>query len=75
MSVEEATPSAVTPLAGEGEIVEFATLGTPAIKATVEVTPVNPLGLVMLIVLLSATVDLIVPVISPALLVTAPIIG
>lgn len=63
--VEVVVPSAVTPLEGEAEIVEFATTGAPAINPTVAVTPVKPLGAVMLSVFVSATVEVMVPVATP----------
>jgi len=65
VTVDVVVPSAVTPLEGEAEIVEFATTGVPAPKVTVPVTPVNPAGALMLKVLVSAIVDLIVPVACP----------
>jgi len=71
VTVEVVLPSAVTPLEGEAEIVEFATTAEPGIKATVEVTPANPAGVAMLRVFVSATVDLIVPVATPEAFVTA----
>lgn len=65
VTVEEVVPSAVTPLEGEAEMLEFAANGAPATKATVAVTPVKPLGVAMLTVLVSATVVAIVPVAMP----------
>lgn len=65
-------PSAVIPLDGEAEMVEFPATAVPATKVTVALTPVKPLGVVMLIVFSSATVEAIEPVATPDALVTEP---
>lgn len=72
MTVEVLAPFAVTPVLGEAAIVEVAAEGAPAMKATVFVTVVRPAGAVMLTVFVSATVDLIVPVVVPDAFVVDP---
>jgi len=72
VTVEVAEPSAVTPLEGEAEIVEFATTGVPAVKVTVAVTPLNPAGVAILRVFVCATVEAIEPVATPEAFVVEP---
>ena len=72
VTVELAEPSAVTPELGEAEIVEFAATGAPGIKVTVLVTVPKPAGVAMLTVLVSATVDLMVPEAWPEAFVVEP---
>lgn len=72
VTVDVATPSAVIPVLGEAEMVEFPAAGAPAIKVTVPLTPPKPVGEEMLIVFVAATVDAMVPVVCPELLVAAP---
>lgn len=68
--VELALPSAVT--GPEPVILEFPATGALATKITEAVTPVNPEGVVILSVFVSATVDLITPVACPAASVVEP---
>src|SRR3712207_6756073 len=65
VTVEVAVPSAVTPVEGEVEIVEFATTGAPATKVTEPVTAPKPAGVAMLTVLDCALVEARVPVAWP----------
>lgn len=67
--VEVATPFAITDEVPV--MVEVAAATLPAAKATVFVTPVRPVGAVMLSVFVSLIVDLIVPVACPKESVTA----
>lgn len=69
VTVEVATPFATT--GPVPVIVEFTAAAAPATKPTVPVTVVNPAGVVMLNVFVSAIVDLIVPVATPEASVTA----
>jgi len=70
--VEVVVPSAVTPLEGDAERVEFATTAEPATKVTLPVTDVRLAGVAMLRVFACATVEAIVPVATPDALVIAP---
>lgn len=70
--VEVAEPSAVTPVEGEAEIVEFAASAEPATKVTAPVTVTRLAGVAMLSVFTAATVEAIVPVATPEAFVAAP---
>lgn len=70
VTTEVVVPSAKTFVLGEAEIVEFAAEGAPAVKVTEVVAVLNPVGVAMLIVFVSATVDLTVPVATPDAFVT-----
>jgi len=72
VTVEVVVPSAVIPLEGEPEIVEFATVGAPATKVTVVSTPLKPAGVAILTVFASAIVDFKVAVATPEALVAEP---
>lgn len=72
VTVELVDPSAVTPAAGEALMEEFPATGAPAEKPTLVVTVPNPAGELIESVLLSATVEAIVPVVCPEPLVADP---
>lgn len=67
--VEVATPFAITVLVPV--MVEFAAATAPATKLTVFVTPVRPVGAVILSVFVPTAVEFIVPVAWPFTSVTA----
>lgn len=68
VTVVVVVPLAVT-LVGDAEMVEFATVGGPAVKVTLEVSDPRPDGVAILTVLVCMTVDLTVPVATPDALV------
>lgn len=70
VTVEVATPFAVMELVPV--IVEFAATADPETNVTVDVTPVKPAGVAMLIVFVSAVVEAIVAVATPEALVVEP---
>lgn len=72
VTVEVVTPSAVIPVLGEAEIVEFPATGAPATKVTVPLTLENPVGEAILTVFVAATVEAMVPVVCPEAFVMEP---